>query len=123
MLCRFRILASPARLPFNLTVTPWRTKMSSGPNSTIGLLVADDSSAICRLIVQLLSSERSIHFVGIASTLEDTLHLAAASPPDVLLLDLHLDDLLPQNPLAVKIGLLSCVRHIVAMSTRCDEQE
>ena len=93
------------------------------PKSSIGVLVADDSTAICKLIVHLLQMERSIHLVGIAGTLEETLHLAAENTPDILLLDLHLDELDFRDPLRVKIGLLSCVRHIIGMSTRSDEQE
>jgi DNA-binding NarL/FixJ family response regulator len=93
------------------------------PKSSIGVLIADDSATICKLIVQLLRNERSIHFVGVTGTLEDTLSMAAAYTPDVLLLDLHLDDLAGHDPLRVKIGLLSCVRHVVAMSTRSDDEE
>jgi len=93
------------------------------PNSSIGVLIADDSAPICKLIAQLLQGVRSLHLVGVAGTLEETLYLAAEYTPDVLLLDLHLDGLLPQDPLRIKIGLLSCVRHVVAMSTRSDEQE
>jgi two-component system, cell cycle response regulator CtrA len=93
------------------------------PKSSIGVLIADDSATICKLIVQLMQRERSMHIVGVAGTLDETLHLAVEYTPDVLLLDLHLDDLVGHDPLRVKIGLLSCVRHIVAMSTRTDEQE
>jgi chemotaxis response regulator CheB len=93
------------------------------PKSSIGVLVADDSATICKLIVQLMQKEPSIHIVGVAGTLDETLHLAVECTPDVLLLDLHLDELALHDPLRVKIALLSCVRHIVAMSTRTDEQE
>jgi DNA-binding NarL/FixJ family response regulator len=93
------------------------------PRSSIGVLIADDSATICKLIVQLMQKERSMYIVGVASTLDETLHLAAEYTPDVLLLDLHLDDLVGHDPLRVKIGLLSCVRHVIAMSTRSDEQE
>ncbi len=93
------------------------------PNSSIGVVIADDSAPICKLIAQLLQGARSLHLVGVAGTLEETLYLAAEYTPDVLLLDLHLDGLLPQDPLRIKIGLLSCVRHVIAMSTRSDEQE
>ena len=93
------------------------------PRCSIGVLVADDSTTICKLIVQLLRKERSIHIVGVAGTLDETLHLAVEYTPDVLLLDLHLDELAIHDPLRVKIALLSCVRHIIAMSTRTDEQE
>jgi CheY-like chemotaxis protein len=91
--------------------------------SSIGVLIVDDSIAFCRLISQLVQADRSTHIVGIAGNLEDALQLATEYTPDVLLLDLHLDDLAGHDPLAIKIGLLSCVRHIVAMSTRADEEE
>lgn len=93
------------------------------PKSSIGILIADDSTTICKLIVQLLQKERSVHLVGVAGTLDDALHLAAEYTPDVLLLDLHLDDLIAHDPLRIKVAFLSCVRHVIAMSTRSDEQE
>jgi DNA-binding NarL/FixJ family response regulator len=91
--------------------------------SSIGVLIADDSTAFCRLIVQMLQRERSVHIVGAAGSVEDALHLAVEYTPDVLLLDLYLDDLADRDPLTVRIGFLSCVRHIIAMSTRTDEEE
>jgi two-component system, NarL family, response regulator DegU len=93
------------------------------PKSSIGVLVVDDSIAFCRLIAHLLQGERSTHIVGVAGNLEDALNLALQYTPDVLLLDLHMDDLAGNHPLSVKIGFLSCVRHMIAMSTRTDEEE
>ncbi|HEX3120354.1 MAG TPA: response regulator [Candidatus Acidoferrum sp.] len=91
--------------------------------SSIGVLIADDSAAFCRLIATLLQSESSTHIVGIAGNLDDALHFAVEYTPDVLLLDLHLDDLAGHDSLSVKIGFLSCMRNIIAMSTRTDEEE
>jgi DNA-binding NarL/FixJ family response regulator len=91
--------------------------------SSIGVLIADDSAAFCRLIAQLIRHEPSVHTVGAAGKLEDALHLAVKYTPDVLLLDLHLDDLAGHDPLSVKIGFLSCVRYVIGMSTRTDEEE
>jgi two-component system response regulator DegU len=93
------------------------------PKSSIGVLIADDSAAVCKLIAHLLQRERSTHIVGVAANLEDALHLAVEYTPDILLLDLHLDDLAGHDPLSVKIGFLSSVRHVIAMSTRSDEEE
>jgi|HubBroStandDraft_6_1064221.scaffolds.fasta_scaffold616812_1 DNA-binding NarL/FixJ family response regulator len=93
------------------------------PKPSIGVLIADDSAAVCKLITHLLQRERSTHIVGVAGNLEVALHLAVEYTPDVLLLDLHLDDLVGHDPLSVKIGFLSSVRHIVAMSTRSDDEE
>jgi two-component system, NarL family, response regulator DegU len=93
------------------------------PKSSIGVLIADDSAAFCRLIATMLQAERSAHIVGVAGNLEDALHLAVEYTPDVLLLDLHLDDLAGHDPQSVKIGFLSCVRNIIAMSTRTDDEE
>ena len=93
------------------------------PKSSIGVLIADDSAAFCRLIATMLQAEPSTHIVGIAGNLEDALHFAAEYTPDVLLLDLHLDDLAGHDPLSVKVGFLSAVRHVVAMSTRTDLEE
>jgi DNA-binding response OmpR family regulator len=90
---------------------------------SIGVLIADDSIAFCRVIATLLQKERFTHIVGIAGNLEDALHFAVQYTPDVLLLDLHLDDLAGHDPVSVKIGMLSCVRSIIAMSTRTDEEE
>lgn len=97
--------------------------MPSVTKSSIGVLIADDSAPVCKLIVHLLQRQRSTHIVGVAANLEDALHLAVEYTPDVLLLDLHLDDLAGRDPLSVRIGFLSSVRHIIAMSTRSDEEE
>jgi DNA-binding response OmpR family regulator len=91
--------------------------------SSIGVLIADDSAAFCRLIATMLQSESSTHIVAIAGNLDDALHFGVEYTPDVLLLDLHLDDLAGHDPLSVKIAFLSCVRNIIAMSTRTDEEE
>jgi DNA-binding NarL/FixJ family response regulator len=93
------------------------------PKSSIGVLVADDSTTICKLIAQLLQREKSIHIVGVAGTLDDTLHLAAEFTPDILVLDLHLDEMSLHEATRVKIALLSCVRRIVCTSTKTDAQE
>ncbi len=97
--------------------------MRSVTKPSIGVLIADDSAPVCKLIAHLLQRERSTHIVGVAANLEDALHLAVEYTPDVLLLDLYLDDLAGHDPLSVKIGFLSSVRHIIAMSTRSDEEE
>jgi DNA-binding NarL/FixJ family response regulator len=120
------ILAFPSVFlsrPATRYVEPWRTNMRPTSQSSIGVLIADDSAAICRLIAHLLQIERSIHIVGVAGTLEKAVHLAVKYSPDVLLLDLHLDDLAGHDPLSVKIGFFTCVRHVIAMSTRTDEEE
>jgi DNA-binding response OmpR family regulator len=104
-------------------IHPWSTNMRSVPKSSIGILIADDSAAICKLIVQLLQREPSIHIVGVAATVGEALHLAMEYTPDILLLDLHLDELAAHDPLRLRVGFLSAVRHIVGMSTRTDEQE
>jgi DNA-binding NarL/FixJ family response regulator len=93
------------------------------PKSSIGVLIADDSVAFCGLIVHMLQRERSVHIVGVAGNLEDALHFAVEYSPDILLLDLHLEDLSGHDPLTVKLGFLGCVRHIIALSTRSDEEE
>jgi DNA-binding NarL/FixJ family response regulator len=97
--------------------------MRSIPKSSLRVLIADDSVTICKLIAQLLNRERSVHIVGVAATAEGALHLAARWTPDILLLDLHLDELPAHDPISVRVGFLSCVRHIIALSTRTDERE
>jgi DNA-binding NarL/FixJ family response regulator len=91
--------------------------------TSIGVLIADDSAAFCKLIVHLLQREPSVHITGVAGNLEDALNLAVEYTPDVLLLDLHLQGIAAHDPLSIKIGFLSCVRHIIAMSTKTDGQE
>jgi len=45
------------------------------PKSSIGVSIADDSSAVCKLIAHLLQRESSIHIVGVAELAELALFL------------------------------------------------
>lgn len=93
------------------------------PKTSVGVLIVDDSLAFCKLIARLLQLEPNTHIVGVAGNLDDALQIAVRHTPDVVLLDLHLDDLAGHDPQAIKLGFLSCARHMIAMSTRTDEEE
>lgn len=93
------------------------------PKSSTGVLIVDDNVPFCRIMAHLLRAEPSTHIVGIAGKLDDALHFALQYTPDVLLLDLHMTDLAGRDPISVRLGLFSCVRHIIALSTRTDEEE
>ena len=97
--------------------------MLSVPEAHIEVLVADGSPIMRKLVSQLLGQEPLIRVVGNAGTVNEALSLVADLAPDVMLLDLNLNELDEYPPSLIKIGFLSCVRHIVAMSTRQDAEE
>jgi two-component system response regulator DevR len=56
------------------------------------VLVADDSSIIRKVIVDLLISDPEIEVVGQCGSFAQTIRLAALLHPDIILLDVHLSD-------------------------------
>jgi CheY-like chemotaxis protein len=97
--------------------------MISPQGSSVRVLIADDSPTMRKLIRQILEDEPFVQVVGDVGALDEALEMAADKCPDILLLDLHLSELASFAPARIRIGFLSFVRHILAMSTRSDTQE
>jgi DNA-binding NarL/FixJ family response regulator len=81
----------------------------------ITLLLADDANSIRSAIRQILETEPAIELIGEAVNFPQALEMCAELKPTVLLLDLHM----PGEQLDtehVKIKLLDCAKHVLAMS-------
>jgi DNA-binding NarL/FixJ family response regulator len=89
---------------------------------SIKVLLADDSDVMRRAIVTLLNEESSIELVGEAKGFAETIQLANALKPDVLLMDLHMSDEREYSPESVIVQLSTHAGCIVAMSVWNDEK-
>jgi DNA-binding NarL/FixJ family response regulator len=67
------------------------------------VLLADDSQVIRKAIASLLSSDPEIELVGEAESLQEALRMARKLKPDIIILDLHLDE--SESPSKVKARL------------------
>jgi DNA-binding NarL/FixJ family response regulator len=85
------------------------------------VLVADDSDVMRTAIVKFLSEESSIELVGEARGFAQTIELANALKPDVLLMDLHMGDEREYPPESVRAQLSASVC-LLAVSIWNDEK-
>ena len=88
----------------------------------IRVLLADDSVVMRTPILRLLKEEADVELVGEASGFAETVRLSAALKPDILLLDLHMDDEDDYPPPLVREQLLRSVKCILAMSVWNDDK-
>jgi len=89
---------------------------------SIKVLLADDSDVMRRAIVKLLNEEPSTELVGEAKGFAETIQLANALKPDVLLMDLHMSDEHEYSPESVRVQLSTHAGCIVAISVWNDEK-
>jgi chemotaxis response regulator CheB len=89
---------------------------------SIKVLLADDSDVMRRAIVKLLNEEPSTELVGEAKGFAETIQLANALKPDVLLMDLHMSDEREYSAESVRLQLSKDVGCIVAISVWNDEK-
>ena len=89
---------------------------------SVSVLLADDSDVMRAAIARLLKDEVSVQLVGEAMGFAETIQIAAALKPDVLLLDIHMSDELDYPPALVKDQLLQNVKCILAISVWNDEK-
>jgi two-component system response regulator DevR len=84
-------------------------------NVLIPILVADDSEVVRRGIRQLLSAQTDIAIVGEAANFAQTIEMASALKPRVIVVDLHMPDENTITPQEVK-SRLSQDLHVLAIS-------
>jgi DNA-binding NarL/FixJ family response regulator len=89
---------------------------------SIKVLLADDSDVMRRAIIKLLNEEPSTELVGEAKGFAETIQLANALKPDVLLMDLHMSDEREYSAESVRVQLSKDVGCIVAISVWNDEK-
>ena len=82
----------------------------------IKLLLVDGSDIMRAAIRQLLTKELGIEVIGTATNFAEGLALNSALKPDVLLMDLHMQDERAYPPELVKSQALLHTKCIVAMS-------
>jgi DNA-binding NarL/FixJ family response regulator len=87
----------------------------------ITVLLADDSDAMRSAIVNLLSQEPNTELVGEAKGFAQTIQLANALKPDILLMDLHMSDEREYPPESVKVQLSIDAGCVLALSLWNDE--
>lgn len=75
----------------------------------IRLVLADDASALCELLVRALEKDGRITVTGVAGDGEAALELVAALTPDVLLLDISMP----------KLDGLGVLRELAGRAYRC----
>ena len=88
----------------------------------IKVLLADDNDVMRRAIVKILDEEPTTELVGEAKGFAETIRLANALKPDVLLMDLHMSDEREYSPESVRFQLSMHAGCIVAISVWNDEE-
>jgi DNA-binding NarL/FixJ family response regulator len=89
---------------------------------SIKVLLADDSDLMRGAIVKLLNQEPSTELVGEAKGFAETIQLANALKPDVLLMDLHMSDEREYPPESIKVQLSLDAGCLLAISIWNDEK-
>jgi DNA-binding NarL/FixJ family response regulator len=84
-------------------------------NSSIKILLADDSEIVRRGIRQLLAAQTEIEIVGEAANFAQTIRMTRDLNPQVVILDLHMPDENNIRPQEVK-SLLSLGSQVLAIS-------
>jgi DNA-binding NarL/FixJ family response regulator len=88
---------------------------------SIKVLLVDGSDVMRSAIRQLLKNELGIEVIGTATSFAETIVLAAALKPDVLLMDPHMPDEREYTPKLVKSQILLHTKCIVAISLWNDD--
>ena len=88
---------------------------------SIKVLLVDGSDIMRLAIRHLLKNELDIEVIGTATSFAETIALAAALKPDVLLMDPHMPDEREYTPKLVKSQILLHTKCIVAISLWNDD--
>ena len=97
--------------------------MGKWNGNRITVLLADDTASIRKVVLGFLQWESSIKVVGAAENFSQTIEMATALKPDVVLLDLHMSDHYAYTPALVKSKLLLCGSRVLAMSLSSGEDD
>jgi chemotaxis response regulator CheB len=97
--------------------------MSELNGTRITVLLADDAAAMRKVVGSFLQLEPNIKVVGVAENFSQTIEMATALKPDVVLLDLHMSDHYAYMPALVKSKLLLCGSRVLAMSLSSGEDD
>jgi len=88
----------------------------------IKVLLADDSDVMRSVIAKLINEEPGTELVGEAKGFAETIQLAYAMKPDVLLMELHMSDENEYSPESVKAQLSVEAGCLLAISIWNDEK-
>ena len=91
-------------------------------NLAISVLLADDSKELRQAIRRCFESESGITLVGEARDFSEAVRLAEQLRPDVVLLDLRMNDSHGLNALAAGPKLISSGTTIIAISFSIDDE-
>ena len=89
----------------------------------VGVLVADDAAVIRKAVLSFLESVPNIKVLGVAENFAQTLEMAVALKPDVVVLDLHMPDGHAIAPAVVKSKLQLCGSQVLAISFSSGEND
>jgi DNA-binding NarL/FixJ family response regulator len=92
-------------------------------SNCVGVLLADDSRILRKAVGYVLEAEPSITIVAEAENFSQTVAMAVALKPDIVLLDLHMPDKDTLAPEFVKSQLLRCGSRVLGMSVSSSEDE
>lgn len=87
----------------------------------VTVLLADDSKVVRAAIAQILQKDPRVELLGQATCFAETLQLTASLKPNVLLLDLHMNDEREYPSEVVKSQVTQITGCILAMSLWNDE--
>jgi DNA-binding NarL/FixJ family response regulator len=97
--------------------------MSKVNRDHLGVLIAEDAAVLRSAIKFSLQNEPAIRILGEATSLEQTISLAATLKPDVILLDLHMKDIAVYESGFVRGQLAAGGARVLAISLLDDDHE
>ena len=97
------------------------SKAIQNSDTSIKILLADDSEIVRRGIRQLLATQTGIEIVGEAASFAQTVLMVSVVKPEVIVLDLHMPGETNFSPQAVKSGL-NHGSQLLAISLSNDEE-
>jgi two-component system nitrate/nitrite response regulator NarL len=84
--------------------------------TTVSVLLADDAAVVRNSIKHLLGAESNIDVLSEAESIEETISLAMALKPDVILLDLNMSEPDKVNTAFIKNQFVHCGSRVLAMT-------
>jgi DNA-binding NarL/FixJ family response regulator len=84
--------------------------------TTVSVLLADDAAVVRKSIKHLLGAESNIDVLSEAKSIEETISMAMALKPDVILLDLTMSEPDKVNAAFIKNHFVHCGSRVLAMT-------